>query len=109
MHPACAGIYPLAAAAKAYFPVPAAQGQQMWAAAVADLGDAAAACRTLERTENPESFESAFDDLQNAYSAIDALVDWIGPAASIPGTAPVTASLGRSEPFTTGGVTVWLG
>lgn len=108
VHPACAKVYPLAASAAAYFPVPVGSGQSIWATAVAALGDAAGACRTLERTKNPERFNAVFDDLTNAYDAIDALIDWMGPASSTPGTTPTATTLGRSEPFTTQGITLWL-
>lgn len=103
--PACSALFTLTGNVNSALPVPVADGQLTWARVSDALDDAASACHRFNRSHQITSFIAAFDDFFNAENEGNTLIDWIGPASSIPGTTPVVADLGGYQPFDHEGVT----
>lgn len=101
----CDSLLGLAGGAGNGLPVPLAGGQAIWARVTDALDDAADACRRFDRSHETASFLAAFDDLNDAERESEVLVSWIGPVGSTPGTTPIVAQLGDSQPFSYDSVT----
>jgi hypothetical protein len=97
---ACAKVATLTNDASAYFPVPDARGQQIWAKIVDALDSATQACHHVRQAHDLNSFLAAYDDVQNAEGELDAFFGWMGPVGTAPGDAPVVTPLGDYQALT---------